>query len=518
VSFSWDLDGDRTYDARGRTVAVRFSAIGSHLVLLRALARNGRPVTDEHGRPIVSRQKVPVLAAASPCLPTQPFNLLFGARDANGLPLNPEWAWQCDHHSPRTPRVAEYPNPYLICDGFKYNTAGPGLLTGPGCSSEISEWDVPSRSDWLYYTICHAKETFPFLPLEGDTFVHGHVNWLPVTYTGRMALKDIGDLFSDGDTNLSLYPDGSTAPQLSARTVPGLTPANVESSPARPEYEGALHLEYSTGEIEPALGGRLDSWEEKLEAASYLPGRAQGTAVAVGLLGLDNRHEAKTELHPVFAFAVREPGGASGKDSWLVMFRNSGDEGGCSSQDLRRHQLATPGNRITLSLPSPNGTAASVRFERAFLRGFKVPGEAKAPITAALSADHQHTTVTATLPSPGEGAILVGEISLTWTGRHGELITPPQPSAPLPPAARGLARAAPAEQAGGTEPDELLVSLKGLLTPLEQAELAAILHGRHVPSAPGRACEILAPAAERARHAGTDPTQVQLVKELLKCK
>jgi hypothetical protein len=456
------------------------------------------------------------------CGTTKPFNLVFGARDLNGLPLNPEWAWQCDYRASVKTRLAEYPNPYDICKGFTYNHTRTALEIGTGCSSQVSEWDVPAESNWLYYDICHAKESFPFFPLEKDSFVHGHVNWFPVTYTGRVALENVGDLFSDGDTNLSLYPDASSAPQFSARTVSGLTPANAEGNPDVPEYEGALHLEYSTPEIEPALGDQLDLWNAKLAAASYFPGQSPGTAVAVGLMGLDNRHDAKAELHPLYALALREAGGPGGQDPWLVMFRNAGDEGGCSSQDPFKHELATPEDRITLSLPSPGGRAARVALKRGFLDAFKLESGSAAPITATLSHDREHTNVTVRLPPASEGAVLAGEITLTWTGRHGERIA--QPGSTLAPRP-GLAAApatgpprTPTKPATGAEPDELLVSLTKLLSQNELSTLTATLHSHHVPAAPARACRILAPAAERAHRAGVDQEQVELVQQLLKCK
>lgn len=101
--FSWDLDRDHVYDAAGRTATARLRTTGSHPALLRAVGRNGRSVTDAGGRPLVVQHLVPAIVVAPACASAQPFNLLLGASDSNGLPLNPEWAWQRNYHGSGTP-------------------------------------------------------------------------------------------------------------------------------------------------------------------------------------------------------------------------------------------------------------------------------------------------------------------------------------------------------------------------------------------------------------------------------
>lgn len=530
---SWEVDGRPLAQTRGSVASVVFVLAGTHVVMVRARASTGQRGAAEPTR----TARVAVSPAEMPmgCPETLPFNVLFGARDANGLPLNPEWAWQCDYQppaghflsltspiaadfsAPEGPlrlNVSEYADPYELCKKFAYqNEDRTHLDIGPYCSSEISEWDAAQPGTWGWYEICHIELAFP-PSWEEDNSVHGHVNFIPVTYTGRMQVKDFGGLGSDGDTNFKLYPDPSTAVQLGIPTIPGLTPANVESGPEALIEDASLHVEFATSEIRPALKDGYETWQEQLKAASYVVGEPQGTAVITGLLGLDDRHEAKAELHPVYAFAVREKPAPEGSDRWLVMFRNWGNEGGCSTHDALRHELLTPEGRITLALPAPSGPANSVRLGETHLSN--TPDEAQIPITATLSSDHGRAEVTVRLPLPSERPVLAGEISLIW---NGAARSQPQATYKLAPPPPTEVQRAPLETGKATEqePDTLLVSLTKLLRSGERRRLEAILHGRPIATAPEAACQVLGPAAARAKREHVDAKEIELVHLVLMC-
>lgn len=532
-ALSWAVDGRGLANTRGSLALVVFHTAGPHVVVVQARTREARLPA----QPTATVRITVSLPTPPPgCPETLPFNVLSGARDPNGLPLNPEWGWQCEYRpsagpfapltspigrdfpapeDPSRSRVSEYPDPYELCNKFSYgNGEQTQLDTGPKCSSQISEVDAAQLDTWGWYEICHLKPSFPFW--EEDEYVHGHVNFLPVTYTGRMQVEGFGGLGNDGDTNFKLYPDPSTAPQLGIPTTPGLTPANVESGPEPAFEEASLHVEYASPEISPALGDWYETWQKLLKAASYVAGEQQGTAVITGLLGLDDRHEAKAELHPVYAFAVREKPRSDSADRWLVMFRNWGNEGGCSTHDALRHQLRTAGGRITLALPSPNGMANAVRLGHENLKGSNVAGEAQAPIVSALSPDHRHADVTVTLPEPSDRPVLAGEITLNWSGfTRRQLQSEFAMAAPLP-----GQRPLPRRQAGETpeeEPDTLLVRVTKLLSPDERRRLEALLHGRPIATAPEAACQVFGPAAARARRERRDTKEVEIVQVVLRC-
>ena len=155
-----------------------------------------------------------------------PFNLLFEAQDANKLPLNPEWAWQCAYKGNTETRAL--PDPFELCDRFDYKADHRSLSLGKDCSSEIRGWDAPVGG--FSYEICHvgAHRLFPpELSFDGDEYVHGHVNWGPVTYTGMATFKDVADVLpgEDDDTTMYFYPAALSAAPGGTLPQPGFSSA-----------------------------------------------------------------------------------------------------------------------------------------------------------------------------------------------------------------------------------------------------------------------------------------------------
>jgi hypothetical protein len=525
---SWNLHESRADDATGPVVSTSFSA-GEHRVRVRALYANGKPVLGLNNLPVAAGQSIGVVRTIvvqqvpSQCTNAKPFDLLWGSTDANGLPLNPEWNWQCAYEGDGG-YVFGYPDPYYMCNQFKYGRNPPlNLAIGPNCANfggerGITGIDVPT--DFPFYTVCHTEAWYK-PGLEPDTYVHGHVNWRPVTFTGAAAYNPPDALITDGDSDLKLYPGGffargaSSGPQIYAKTVPALTPANegangdsfIETEFYQPE--AALPFFWAFRNVANPFGYSFgpgavlyELWHAKLEQLSG------NEAVMIGLLGLDNRHDAKTELHPIYAFAIRENGATSQNDRWIVLFKNTGSEGGCSSHNPLRHPL--PLTRLTVSVPSLLGaSAAGVTMSGSSVFGFHVAEQGPAPIAVSLGADHRHADVTVTLPPYQSEPVLVGEITLKWSG--GEGLTPSVARAPF----RSVG--APHVQVPEDKPEDVLAHIYDLLPRRQRTRLASMLGLRGWLHRPKGVCKLLGPAATRARREGRDRPQAAIVKAALKC-
>jgi hypothetical protein len=437
------------------------------------------------------------------CVRHLPFDLVFSALDANGLPLNPEWAWQCAFHHTGALRIAEYPDPHAICQEFKYAEAQ-GIVIGPGCTEQISELDIPDESVPQWYFICHLHESPPWLPLETDLYVHGHVDWRPVTVTGRVSFESPGGALSDRDTNLALVPGSPSLAQVAAKSSPLATPANLAVS-ASQEETAPLHLEFAYPEVEAALDEASAWWKGRLASLNGAP------ASVIGLLGLDNRHDSKAELHPVFGMAAREPGGDTQAEPWLVMWRNTGDQGGCSSHDPSRHQLVTRANELTLEVPAPFSKASGVRLASAHLwrEGSQVaPGGEP---SATLSSDHTRALLSVRLGDPAAEPVVVGEVSLAWLPAPGARMPFPALAAAIP----LKHTTAPSRNGDLHDADKLLVELRSRLPANALHLLSRTLHGRAAPDAPYRTCEAI--GSEQARSLRRDRSAMELVEAVLDC-
>ena len=82
-----------------------------------------------------------------------------------------------------------------------------------------------------------------------------------------------------------------------------------------------------------------------------------------GLFGLDAEHESYTELHPVYALAIRSDCATQPdsngvyRDTWMIFIRNWGSEGFCSGWDTY-HRLNLPQGIYTFRLRLPGATSA----------------------------------------------------------------------------------------------------------------------------------------------------------------
>jgi hypothetical protein len=234
-------------------------------------------------------------------------------------------------------------------------------------------------------------------------------------------------------------------------------------------------------------------------ALGHLPDDAQ--ARVVGLLGLDVRHGSYSEVHPVYALALKEPA-PRGIERWLFFARNGGTEGGCSDNTI--HPFAARNGRLTLQLPFPAGSGQP--FTEGSYSFSNFPGERKPSVTRTGT---DQVSVTITLPSPPNHVVVAGELDLETSSN----------AAPKVLARRRLARSVPAilldVRANPSEPEDLARSLVLLLPPGQRA--AGLISQVTSPNLPRmtvvQACNRFKPWAQSPQ-AASHPTQVHLVQQI----
>ncbi len=295
--------------------------------------------------------------------------------DANGFMLAPQWAGNYNSVT------GEQREALRECENFPYHDP---IRVHRGienpCSTQAS-FDVPST-----FTQCLLEP--------GLGQLHGHVNWAPATYVGQLSFEDFS---ADGDLDFKLYEFSDRArPQRLGSFDPGgrIDPIlTADSQGERSIFKHALWLEWAGYEITEHLS--TGGWPlfqyfafqrfSGMDKHSYDAGLRQKffrkTAVATGLLGLDCVHVCHTELHPIYAMALRtryECGGpaenqlaADGSclypeqknaailadDSWMLFVSNTGNEGSCARDE---HYLYR--DSLTVVLPAPPGATRAGRI------------------------------------------------------------------------------------------------------------------------------------------------------------
>jgi hypothetical protein len=208
--------------------------------------------------------------------------------------------------------------------------------------------------------------------------------------------------------------------------------------------------------------GELVKQDDMSAAKSLFAGRH---AIVTGLLGLDVQHDGHSELHPIYAMALRTTesptlGPNPNRDCWAMFARNWGNEGFCSNHDHPQPDL----KHITFHLPQPTGATAV----REISRDFKTSNPTIAFVSeVGRVADGAEITLFLGLPS--ERTFVNGEVCLNWAVPPGTQ-PPAQPPHVTVPAPRPAAAA---------KLDQDQVPGIDLLTPAQLAQLR-----RSLPTAP----------------------------------
>ncbi len=286
--------------------------------------------------------------------PPLPFDLSLAPIDDNFLPINAKWGWQITN-------PGQLPDPEVQCAGQPDKNP---------CTNQAT-----SRDSWSF--ICGP-----------------HANWFPATYEGTLSWESHSAPIKDDDYNLRLKRDDKAA----------LTKND--------ETKGQL-LEFSSDETIDHF--KTPWWDgfhkavDKSDAAAHalVDGRF---AIVTGLVGLDCEHSCGSELHPVYAMAIRVKDDPS-DEVWAIMVRNWGNEGFCSSDQhllpLKTFSFRLPWRAGATQVTSVQGTQ--------FLSN---DPQASGPSMSA--AVNQGVLASFTMSDPHEdGTRINGELHLRWSAPAG---------------------------------------------------------------------------------------------------
>lgn len=267
-----------------------------------------------------------VTGAQSPSPPTPQFSVTWNASDPNGMPLNPKWAAQRDDN-----QLPPVPND----EGKNKCVRRPD---SNDCTAQVPTLDKPPVIGWGL--LCS---------LVPESQIHGHVDWLPATYTGYLRWIHIA---ADSDYNFSLFREEDDN---------GLTQNNQM-------YNGKRFIEVEFDSREISNRFSTSTWRNFTVAAGssdlddmsqWLNPKSPETppnTVITGLFNLDCEHDCRSEMHPVYALAI-ETNDTRDDDTWAIFVRNWGDGGSCSRYN---HQLELADNEISVLIPSKSAKEAKI--------------------------------------------------------------------------------------------------------------------------------------------------------------
>jgi hypothetical protein len=306
----------------------------------------------------------------------------------------------------------------------------------------------------------------------------GHSNWFPATYRGRLYWESHSCSWGcDDDYSLNLYTEGRGSLQGNGR--------------------GEIHIEFDSDETIDHF--RTSWWSGFHEAVDESDREAyirvqHKTAIVTGLMGIDWAHTPSTELHPVWAMAIRvsetlQPQSHVSTSEWAFFVRNWGNEGFCSSQDHQLDDLRTYTFQLDWEPGAINGQLLSYDIRTGWFFFGSLP-DASVTITFARGVG---VFVTFRLPPPSLEPFYEGSIQLKWTYDA----SGPTPPPPVP------ARLCSIEPGGCDEQDAPEKTAAALLGPLlsesQKAAIAAKLKRPNIPSEP------LSPNAISVRYESQPP-------------
>jgi hypothetical protein len=429
------------------------------------------------------------------------FDLVPNGTDQNGFYLNPEWGWQVN--------------------GGSISSQGDWDASClPGCSSQNPSFDSSTITstnwfDHIFFDVCDMGFLIPGVPYPGPvgSFGTGHHNWFDVTYTGQVFWVEHSSSFTgDDDYNMRVltHPvvvDPQTQLGFGAGTSAGN--ANGENKAAEQDIGLEFDSDETIDHFDQNVGWQglhdvVDGGDDEI-TDDFLNGH---DAVIVGLMGFDEMHGTHSEIHPVHALAIRDPGAPRldpASDRWLFFVRNWGDEGECSHL---QHYL--PATQITLQIPPPvlsgpnppKFTLASLNPDTQVL-GTGTDGQ------FSFSSGSDGTFVTFDLPDGSLKAFAFGELDLNWnpsSGSHrASPAQSPRQAAPGRAPLRVLTAPVAAEDKEGGEAEKRLATIWTSLTPGQQQldrNLVAVLYPLKPPivSTP-LAVHIVASPPQRPTHA-----------------
>jgi hypothetical protein len=387
--------------------------------------------------------------------------------DPNDILFNPVWGRQLQQGHP-------LPNPT--------NCGSSNVPSDPvDCTSQTTNFDGTD--------LCTVRGWFT-----GDA--GGHLNWAAATYQGSLYWEAHSAVGTDDDYNMRLVPPDQA----------GLT---TDNGFAETTSEPSLGLEFDSDET---IDHFHTPWWDKLHAAvdaddsaysdyqgaiaNHLPAATIAAfkavfdnvhmalqtitngklAIVVGLVGLDEAHCCSTELHPVWAMAIRvkdDPG----DEVWAMFVRRWGDEGFCSSDQHYLDDLQ--GDALVFRLPWRAGaTGVTQAAGTQFLSRL---GQATGPGVTPQPNTGVDVSFTMPVPQSGDGERVNGELHLHWTlppGRTAVQPIGPQRFGSVSIATTGVGSLSPEAEEG--EPEARVEAALNALTPAQLQTFRARLPAKVV--------------------------------------
>jgi hypothetical protein len=361
------------------------------------------------------------------------------------------------------------------------------ILRNPMWGRQITGHELPDRKQCgggdPYAPPCTTQgptEDHGFLCSYGTLgIVDGHHNWVAATYEGTIFWNDKSSWIADGDYNFRLVrPDDA-----------GMTVENtVKAGPNRK----SMKLEFSSDETidhfaTPWWSAFHKAVDDGFGAANAMIVGPDGTAgafgIVSGLIGLDCPHACASEIHPVWAMAIRVKSDPA-DETWAVFVRRFGNEGFCSDQQHYLDDLLN--DTFTFRLPwragaTDVGVNPSTDFESRL-------GQATGSLAVAKN---QGVLLSFTLAVPQiwqPGEMVNGELHLKWTVPPGGALHPLRDrTIAAATGARAMQRAVVERE---DEPEDRLARLFAAMTPAQRLTIGA--KAPRPPAAPERAALRLA--------------------------
>lgn len=336
-----------------------------------------------------------VTTVAAVC--SAPLDLVTQQSDPNGYPLNPVWEYQSQNPSASTTQhnLLKAEN---VCNKFREQNSKPDFS---GCTS-YDKLSIDERPrDALFPPLAFAcNNTFRLVDGVEDLrlwSVHGHINWMPVTYEGLLRFANFAP---DGDVDFMLEPDDHYS---------GLLAGN------RTHDNDGISVEINRVEVFPRLSSSA-MWFNlpRLLRTENSPLNHPLRTIVVGQFGIDTKHLAHTELHPVYGLAIQteRDDGHSQRIFWDLFARNWGYEGACSSALHILNSASTPRAASSLAFNlRATWNAGSYTLDSSKTAGTMLDGN----LSWTINHVKDGLLVTASLQKPDER-------SIAWL--HLELIPP----------------------------------------------------------------------------------------------
>jgi len=323
-----------------------------------------------------------------------PLDLIWTDVDANGLPLNPTWRGfeqgkACDGECLDAFKVCPYHASPLV----GLSDINGGTVNDYGrCSSQSPTYDRSSYCGW-------------------------HANWFPATFDGTAQSADFSSFPGDGDWHVDLEP------------------LSDASNIGRPQLLAEFDSDETTEHFQTHFWASAQDLHKLIH---------DNQARITGLVGIDTEHDppgGHGEIHPVYLFSLRMPGGSipSNGDTWGIFVRNWGDEGACGASqhyfDMRE---------FTMRFAAPPGAEEATSVVESLATEFRSGTENDpdwsggrvsqlSPIQHEISGGKKQTYVEMTfnIDTPESHSYIEGSLTMVWMcGANVCPAPPPQPASP----------------------------------------------------------------------------------------